>query len=412
MTSDGTWNYYADKNGNITQKINPSTGEIWNYSFDNRNRLISVTDTTSAGLQMQGTYTHDALGQRVQKAVWTASSGTTTTSRFAYDQRQIIADLDGSSALTMRYLLGMRVLERIARISSAGTVAWLLPDRLGSVRNVVNGSGSTIDTILFDGFGKIVSQSSPSNGGFYLFTSYRIDPETGLVRADMSWRYYDPVTGRWTTVDPIGFGGGDANLWRYVKNNATNSADPSGMVPEQCTETQDMLMLLMAVETGVDVIDSWANVMNVLSLGTSAVISPLKKEAAKKSSKELKVMFAKEANDVLSKRIKRIEKEIADAKASGQNCERKVLLLTFLQKAAKEMALAGLDPAKMCNALALCAARGGDTDGRVAFGIIKGRENAKCQWATDPKNGSLRVSYKTWGTAYAIGAKKWEGVDD
>ncbi len=227
LTSDGAWNYYADKNGNITQKINPSTGEVWNFGYDNRNRLTTVSDTTSAGLQMQGTYTHDALGQRVQKAVWTASSGTTTTSRFAYDQRQIIADLDGSSALTTRYLLGTRILERLARVSSAGTVAWLLTDRLGSIRNVVNSSGSGIDTILYDGFGNITSQSSPANGGAYLWAGYRYDSETGFYLPDTSvFRYYEPPIGRWRSVDLIWDG---ANLWWYVWNNPTNGLDPNGL---------------------------------------------------------------------------------------------------------------------------------------------------------------------------------------
>ncbi len=229
LTSDGTWNYYADKNGNITQKINPSTGEIWNFGYDNRNRLTTVTDTTSAGLQMQGTYTHDALGQRVQKSVWTSSGGTTTT-RFAYDNRQIIADLDGSNALQTRYLLGTRILERIARVSSGGTVAWFLVDRLGSIRNVVNAGGSTIDTVLFDGFGNIISQSSPANGGAYLYAGYRLDSETGLYLPDPSTRrVYDPPIGRWWMIDPIGILGGDANLWRYVLNNTTNRTDPFGL---------------------------------------------------------------------------------------------------------------------------------------------------------------------------------------
>jgi hypothetical protein len=29
---------------------------------------------------------------------------------------------------------------------------------------------------------------------------------------------YDTNTGRWTSEDPKGFGAGDANLFRYVKN--------------------------------------------------------------------------------------------------------------------------------------------------------------------------------------------------
>jgi len=32
------------------------------------------------------------------------------------------------------------------------------------------------------------------------------------------------------TKDPIGFAGGDVNLYRYVQNNPLNSVDPSGLL--------------------------------------------------------------------------------------------------------------------------------------------------------------------------------------
>ncbi len=35
--------------------------------------------------------------------------------------------------------------------------------------------------------------------------------------------------GRWLSQDPIGFAAGDANLYRYVGNGATNATDPSGL---------------------------------------------------------------------------------------------------------------------------------------------------------------------------------------
>jgi hypothetical protein len=41
-------------------------------------------------------------------------------------------------------------------------------------------------------------------------------------------RYYDPSTGRFASEDPIGFYGGDANLYRYVWNESSNYRDPSG----------------------------------------------------------------------------------------------------------------------------------------------------------------------------------------
>jgi hypothetical protein len=42
-------------------------------------------------------------------------------------------------------------------------------------------------------------------------------------------RYYDPNVGRWTSEDPIAFGAGDSNLYRYVENDPSNFRDPSGL---------------------------------------------------------------------------------------------------------------------------------------------------------------------------------------
>jgi uncharacterized protein RhaS with RHS repeats len=42
-------------------------------------------------------------------------------------------------------------------------------------------------------------------------------------------RYYDPTVGRFVTKDPIGFAGGDVNLYAYVENNVVNFSDPLGL---------------------------------------------------------------------------------------------------------------------------------------------------------------------------------------
>lgn len=39
----------------------------------------------------------------------------------------------------------------------------------------------------------------------------------------------DAITGKFISKDPIGFGGGDTNLYRYVGNNSVNRKDPSGL---------------------------------------------------------------------------------------------------------------------------------------------------------------------------------------
>lgn len=53
------------------------------------------------------------------------------------------------------------------------------------------------------------------------------DAETGL---HYNWhRTYDPQTGRYAQVDPIGFFGGDLNLYRYAVANPLSFTDIRGM---------------------------------------------------------------------------------------------------------------------------------------------------------------------------------------
>lgn len=43
-------------------------------------------------------------------------------------------------------------------------------------------------------------------------------------------RYYDPEVGRFLSEDPIGFEGGDVNLYNYTSGNPVNWVDPYGLV--------------------------------------------------------------------------------------------------------------------------------------------------------------------------------------
>ena len=67
-------------------------------------------------------------------------------------------------------------------------------------------------------------------------------------------RYYDPTAGRFLTKDPIGFAGGDVNLYRYVFNNPINWIDSFGLAPGDVFETKD--------EAAIDAIDFIMNTSN------------------------------------------------------------------------------------------------------------------------------------------------------
>ena len=229
LTSDGIWNYSHDKNGNLTGKTNISTTEVWSFGYDNCNRLISAQQTTASGIQMQAAYVYDAIGQRTEKDV--TQGGVTTTTRFAYDGGEIWADLTAANVLQTRYIRGDRVLELLTQIASGGAAAWMLTDRMGSVRNVVDNTGAVLDAITYDGYGNVTNETSPANGGQYKYDGYRFDGESGLYRPDPSkGRLYNPAVGIWYGRDPSGFGAGDANLYRYLWNSPPNATDPSGLV--------------------------------------------------------------------------------------------------------------------------------------------------------------------------------------
>jgi RHS repeat-associated protein len=98
---------------------------------------------------------------------------------------------------------------------------------LGSPRLVVNtADGTVIQRLDYDEWGRVLLDTNPGFQPFgYAGGLYNRD--TGLVR--FGARDYDPETGRWAAKDPIGFGGGDANLYGYVWNDPVNFLDSLGL---------------------------------------------------------------------------------------------------------------------------------------------------------------------------------------
>ena len=98
----------------------------------------------------------------------------------------------------------------------------------------------------------------------FTFTGREYDPESGLYyyRA----RYYDASTGRFISKDPIGFEGGDTNLYAYAGNNPVNFVDPTGLSyhgPLSCPAKQKLVIA----------IEAWA--YSKLRMGISTVLGAL-----------------------------------------------------------------------------------------------------------------------------------------
>ena len=89
-------------------------------------------------------------------------------------------------------------------------------------------AATMINQVQYDAFGKVTSQTDAAQQPNFGFAGRDIEPVGGLTYNRN--RYYNTSSGRFVSQDPIGFGGGDANLYRYVGNSPTMATDPSGLV--------------------------------------------------------------------------------------------------------------------------------------------------------------------------------------
>jgi RHS repeat-associated protein len=221
---DGTYRYTYDSEGNRTKRVKVDSGVTDVYEWDNRNRLVAITTTDLAGLVIQAVaYEYDVDNQRVSKTVVTAQGQ--IVEKYVIDRDQITFVTDELGNEAFHYLYGLNVDQVLAQDSPTGMV-WSLSDRLGSIDLLTDASGNVVDKRTFDSFGNLLEQTNPLVAFRYGYTGREFDAESGLHfnRA----RYYDPGIGRFISVDPMSFSGGDTNLYRYVSNSPTQWTDPTG----------------------------------------------------------------------------------------------------------------------------------------------------------------------------------------
>ena len=223
LMADGTFTYEYDDEGNLIEKTEVATGQVTEFVWDHRNRLVAVEVRSAGGIVLTAVeYRYDATDRRIARVVNGQAMYT------VYDGENAWVDFDASGSEAARYLQGDDYDFLLARWRPQDGLAWYLVDQLGTVRDVTDGAGLTVvNHIEYDAFGQVLSQSNAAAGDRFLFTGREYEPELALYyyRA----RYYDPQTGRFISQDPISFDSGDYNLYRYVANDPITSRDPLGL---------------------------------------------------------------------------------------------------------------------------------------------------------------------------------------
>lgn len=211
LLQEQEWDYHYDLNGNLMRKTNGI--ETVEYRYDALDRLIEVKNGSNLT-----TYTYDSFHRRLSKT----HNGQTT--HFLYHGQNEIGALSNGLINQLRVLgtshgaeIGSAVL-----LELQGQVFIPIHDVFGNIITLLDPSGNLIESYDYSAFGETAFTHSKSP---WLFSSKRLDPETGLFF--FGRRYYAPDTGRWITPDPLGFEDGP-NLYTYVHNRPLVFIDPDG----------------------------------------------------------------------------------------------------------------------------------------------------------------------------------------
>lgn len=199
-----------DAAGNVTNK----NGQP--LVFDPSNRLNEVT-----GIQY---YRYDGLGRRVQT---TDQDGKYTFWQYSQAGQVLYASEARKSRNTAYIYLGNTQLaaRHVAWGSGTITVDYQHTDALGSPVAETNASGAVTVRHSYTPYGEAFN--APIDGPGY--TGHVMDAATGLTY--MQQRYYDPLIGRFLSVDPVtadGNTGGNFNRYWYANNNSYKFTDPDG----------------------------------------------------------------------------------------------------------------------------------------------------------------------------------------
>jgi RHS repeat-associated protein len=235
----GNVRYEHDAQGRMVlrqSKTLSSAPRTWHYAWNADDRLVGVS--TPDGQRWR--YRYDVFGRRIAKQRLTQDGqGVAEQVDFTWDGYELVEQVHNGTEATVWDWdpASYRALTQVSR--SLADQRWvdrqfyaIVTDLIGTPSELVDDAGN----VAWRGRDGLWGQRQPAPDGAVdtplRFPGQYHDRETGL-HYNMQ-RYYDPVAGRYASMDPLGLEP-SPNPQAYVPN-PTNWIDPMGLTP--CTDAK------------------------------------------------------------------------------------------------------------------------------------------------------------------------------
>jgi len=216
-----------DNSGNMTGVSGSMFGsKTMVYNDDNR-----LTSIAYGGVTDYYYYTYNGLRYRARLAG--------TYYRYLYNGERVLEELNDSGTMQARYTTedDSYYGTWLHLYRTSGTLSrFPMYDNIGSVRGLVDASGTATDWYELDTFGRQVSTSgsTPNPYRYGGAWGYITDPSAML---QLGHRFYWPEVGRFVSQDPIRQG---RNWYAYAGNTPTRATDPAGLkTVQECMDDYD-----------------------------------------------------------------------------------------------------------------------------------------------------------------------------
>ena len=194
------------------------------WDFDNK---LRAADTNNDGID-DVFYKWDALGRRIGR-----DDGTDDVVYFQVGQ-QTVADYQAGTAAsspTYTYVYGSYIDEMVLRTDASSNELYYHRNGQYSITALTDATGTIAERYAYDAYGELTVTDGSSTvlsnsayGNRYTYTGREWDGELGLYHYRA--RMYDPVAGRFTSRDPMGYVDGASLYYGYF---AVAFTDPMGM---------------------------------------------------------------------------------------------------------------------------------------------------------------------------------------